>query len=96
MHIKCSMRPKEKVSLGYLRRRIDTELELGLLSVVDGKALHEQGGEPRPCASTEGVEDEESLEPSAPVSQLPNAVQHQIHHLLALKKSVSKLTRQKT
>jgi hypothetical protein len=80
------MKPTEKVSLCYLRGRIDTELELGLLPVVDGEALHEQGSEPRPSASTEGVKDEESLEPSALVSQLPNAVQHQIHHLLALKK----------
>jgi hypothetical protein len=70
----------------YLRRRINSELELGLLPVVDGEALHEQGGESRPCASTEGVKDEESLEPSALVSQLSNTVQHQVHHLFAYKK----------
>jgi hypothetical protein len=70
----------------YLRCRIDTELELGLLPVVDREALHEQGGEPRPCASTEGVEDEESLESSTLVSQLSNAVQDNVHDLLTYEK----------
>jgi hypothetical protein len=30
----------------YLRGRVHSELQLGLLAVVDGEALHEEGGEP--------------------------------------------------
>ena len=67
----------------YLRSWINAELQLGLLAVVDREALHEEGGEPRPSSSTKGVEDEEALEPGALISQLPDAVQDQIHNLFA-------------
>ncbi len=30
----------------YLRGRVHSELQLGFLAVVDGEALHEEGGEP--------------------------------------------------
>jgi len=62
---------------------VDGELELGLLAVIDGKTFHEQRSESRSSAATEGVEDEESLETSALISQLPDAVEHQIDDLLS-------------
>merc|ERR550525_565639 len=40
------------------------------------------GGEAGAGTATEGGEDEESLEPSANISQLPDPVQHQVHDLL--------------
>merc|ERR1711893_264654 len=67
---------------GHLGGWVDGELQLGLLAVVHGQPLHEQGGEARASATTEGVEDEEALQPSALVSQLPDAVQDQVNNLL--------------
>ena len=48
-----------------LGRRVDGELELRLFAVVDGEALHEQGGEAGAGAAAERVEDQEALETSA-------------------------------
>jgi hypothetical protein len=67
---------------GHLRSRVDGELELGLLAVVNGQTLHEEGGEARASATAEAVEDEEALETRALVSQLADAVQHQVDDLL--------------
>ena len=36
-----------------LRSRIDTELELALLAIIDRQAFHEQSTETRACASSE-------------------------------------------
>merc|ERR1711877_86856 len=69
-------------SSGHLRSRVHSELQLGLLAVVDGETLHQQGGEARAGTTTEGVEKEESLETGTLVSQLPDAVQHQVDDLL--------------
>ena len=66
----------------YLRGWIDGELQLWLLPVVDGEPFHEEGGEPRPGAPAEGVEDEEALQPRTHIRQLPQSVQHQVHDLL--------------
>ena len=66
-----------------LGSRVDGELQLRLLAVVDRQTLHEQGGESRASATTEGVEEKESLETSALVSQLPDAVEDQVDDLLA-------------
>ena len=68
---------------GDLRSRVDGELQLGLLAVVHGESLHQEGGEAGASAATEGVEDEESLESSALVSQLPDPVQDEVNDLLA-------------
>ncbi|WAR06921.1 hypothetical protein MAR_016879 [Mya arenaria] len=67
---------------GNLRSRVDGELKLGFLSVVNGQTLHEQGGEARTGTTTEGVEDEESLETSALVSQLSDPVENKVDDLL--------------
>jgi len=68
---------------GHLRSWIDGKFQLGLLPVVNGETLHQKGGEARSSASTERVEDQETLETGALVSQLPDAVQHEVHNLLA-------------
>jgi hypothetical protein len=49
----------------HLRSRIDGEFELALLAVVGAKALEEESTESGACATTERVEDEESLERGA-------------------------------
>ena len=45
----------------HLRSWVDAELQLRLLAVVDGQALHQKRGETRASAATEGVEDQETL-----------------------------------
>ena len=66
----------------YLGSGVDSKLQLGFLSVVHAQPLHEQGGEPRSGATTERVEDEESLETSALISQLTDPVEHKVDNLL--------------
>ena len=52
-------------------------------TVVHRESLHKKRSEARASAATEGMEDEESLEPGALVRQLPHPVQHQVDDLLA-------------
>jgi hypothetical protein len=66
-----------------LRSWVDSKLKLGLLAIVDGKTLHEEGSETGTGSTTEGVEDQETLETSALVSELANAVKHKVDELLA-------------
>merc|ERR1719445_1031098 len=68
---------------GHLRSGVDGELKLGLLAVVDGKTLHQKGGESGSSASSKGMEKKKSLKTSTLVRQLPDSVQNQIHDLLA-------------
>merc|ERR1712179_487936 len=68
---------------GDLGGRVDGELQLGLLAVVHAEPLHEQGGEAGAGATAEAVEDEESLETGALVSELPDAVEDEVDDLLA-------------
>merc|ERR1719487_952723 len=68
---------------GDLRRRVDGEAELGLLAVVDGEALQQERGEAGAGAAARGVEAEEALETSAVVRELADAVEDQVHDLLA-------------
>lgn len=46
----------------HLGSRVDGEFQLALLAIVHGEALHQEGGEARTCAATEGVEHQESLQ----------------------------------
>ena len=66
-----------------LGRRVDGELELGLLAVVDGEPLHEERGEAGAGAAAERVEDEETLEARALVGQFADSVENQIDDFLA-------------
>ena len=45
-----------------LRRRIDGELQLAFLAVVDGQSLHQEGSETRSSTSSEGMEHQKTLE----------------------------------
>ena len=46
---------------GNLRGRVDGELEFRFFAVIDGETLHKKGSESGSGTSTEGVEDEETL-----------------------------------
>ena len=66
---------------GDLGRRVDGESELGFLTVIDGKSLEEEGSETGTGTSTDGVEDEETLETSALIGELSNSVEAEIDDL---------------
>merc|ERR1719506_3594156 len=68
---------------GNLRARPDGEGDLRLLAVVDGEALQEQAAETRPSAAAARVKDHETLEARAVVRELAQAVEDQVHDLLA-------------
>jgi len=68
---------------GDLGRRVDGETQLGLLAVVNGETLQEERAETGTGTTTNGVEDEETLETSAVVSELADTVKGQIDDLLA-------------
>merc|ERR1711990_1212309 len=68
---------------GDLRSRVDCELKLGLLAVVNGKTFHHQGSKSRAGSSSKGMEKKKSLESRTLVSELPDSIQNQIHDLLA-------------
>ena len=61
---------------------VDGETELGFLTVVDGKSLEEERSETGSGTSTDGVEDEETLETSALISKLSDSVEAEINNLL--------------
>jgi len=67
---------------GDLGRRVDGEAELGLLAVVDGESLEEEGTETGTGTTTDGVEDEEALETSALIGELTDSVEAEINNLL--------------
>ena len=68
---------------GDLGRGVDGVAELGLLAVVDGEALEEEGAEAGAGATTDGVEDEEALEAGAVVGELADAVEAEVDDFLA-------------
>ena len=61
---------------------IDGETELGFLTVVDGKSLEEERSESGTGSSTDGVEDEETLETSALIGELSDSVEAEINDFL--------------
>jgi len=62
---------------------VHSESELGLLSVINGESLEEEGTESGSGTSTDSVEDEESLESSTLVSELSDSVEAEIDDLLS-------------
>merc|ERR1712062_355576 len=70
-------------SSGNLGSRVDGELKLALLAVVHGQPLHEQGCKARSGATSEGMEQKESLKSSTGVRELPNPVENQVDNLLS-------------
>ena len=67
----------------YLGSGVDSELQLRFLAVVNAEPLHEQGGESRAGATTEAVEEEESLETSTLIGQLTDTVKYKVDNLLS-------------
>lgn len=68
---------------GSLRSRVDAELELALLAVVDGQTLHQESTETRTGTTTEGVEDQEALKTNAVVGNTSDLVENALNQLLA-------------
>lgn len=68
---------------GVLRSRVDTELELGLLAVINRETFHQKSTETGSSTSTERVEDEETLQTSAVVGDTTDLVEDTVDHLLA-------------
>ena len=67
---------------GHLWGWVDGESELGLLSVINGESLEEEGSETGSGTSTDGVESKETLETSALISKLSDSVEAEINNLL--------------
>ena len=67
---------------GNLWGWVDGETELGLLSVVDGKSLEKERSETGSGTSTDGVEDEETLETSALIGELSDSIEAEIDDFL--------------
>ncbi len=67
----------------YLWRRVDGELQLRLLPIINGKSFHQEGSESRAGAAAERVEDEKSLKAGALVGEFADAVEDQVDDLLA-------------
>lgn len=68
---------------GDLGGGVDGESELGFLAIVNRQAFQEERSEARTGTSTDGIEDQETLETSTVVGQLANAVQAHVDNFLA-------------
>jgi len=61
---------------------VNSETELGFLTVVNRESLEEERSESGSSTSTDGVEDEETLETSALIGKLSDSVEAEINDLL--------------
>merc|ERR1712072_571014 len=61
---------------------VDGEAELGLLTVIDGESLEEEGSETGTGTTTDGLEGEETLETSALIGKLSDSVEAEIDDFL--------------
>jgi len=66
---------------GDLGGGVDGETELGFLSVIDGESLEEEGSETGTGTTSNGVEDEETLETSALIGELTDSVEAEVDNL---------------
>ena len=62
---------------------VDAELQLGLLAVVNGETLHQESTAPGTGTTTEGVENQETLETSTVVGNTADLVEDLVDHLLS-------------
>jgi len=67
---------------GDLRRRIDGETKLGLLTVINRESFEEEGSKTGSGTTTDGVEDEETLETSALIGKLSDSIEAEIDDFL--------------
>jgi len=63
---------------GDLGRGVDGETEFGFLTVIDGKSLEEERTKTGTGTTTDGVEDEETLETGTLVSKLSDSVKTEV------------------
>ena len=68
---------------GDLRCWVDGKLQFGFLAIVHRQALHEERGKTGPSATSEGMEDEKSLQSSTLIGKLAEAVQNEIDNFLS-------------
>jgi len=61
---------------------VDSESELGFLTVIDRESLEEEGSETGTGSSTDGVEDKETLETCALIGELSDSVKAEIDDFL--------------
>mmetsp|Transcript_7590 Transcript_7590/g.17414 ORF Transcript_7590/g.17414 Transcript_7590/m.17414 type:complete len:417 (+) Transcript_7590:484-1734(+) len=66
-----------------LRGRRDSEGELGFASVVNGEPLEKERTQTRSSTTSSGVEDKETLETSAVISELTDTIKDKIDNLLS-------------
>ena len=66
-----------------LGRRVDAEVQLRLLGIIDRQALQKERAETRSSSSSNGVEDHESLQTLALISELADALQNGLNLLLS-------------
>jgi len=57
---------------------VDGETELGFLTIINGKSLEEEGSKSRSGTTTDGVENEETLETCALIGKLSDSVEAEI------------------
>jgi len=57
---------------------IDGETELRFLTVIDGKSFEEKGTKTRSSSTTDGIEDNETLETSALIGKFSNSIEAKI------------------
>lgn len=69
--------------VGHLGTGINGELQLGLFAVVLRQPLEQQGTETGSCSTTEGMEDEESLQARAGIGQASQSVENGVDQLFA-------------
>ena len=69
--------------VGQGRRGIHAEFKLGLLAIVGGEALKDEGTKSGTSSATERMEDEEALETRAVVCEPANLVHDEVDLLLA-------------
>ena len=60
---------------------IDGESKLGLLTIIDGESFEEEGSESGTGTTTDGLEDEETLETSALIGELSDSIEAEIDDL---------------
>jgi len=61
---------------------VDGETKLGFLTVIDGKSFEKEGSETGTGSSTDGVEDEETLETSTLIGKLSDSIEAEIDDFL--------------
>lgn len=86
--LQCGVGSKDRVVRlnnggGGLGGRVDTELQLALLSIVDRKTLHKERAKAGSGTTTKRVEDQEALETRAAIGNAANLIQHLVDQLLA-------------